>query len=363
MSLGGSNSGGLEGIRKTANLCHALSAVALGTRDLKGALAFVTDAHDVDASEPLTTELLDRLTELVGCEYASYEEHDWSRRTVLAYVHCSNEDPLAVTPPYVPEDFWSLPGEEHPRMILRPSAEFEVFSDRFDRRERERMRDEAEFNAKWLIVDRILFRVVEAGTRTAWLHFDSQRRDFGERDRELALTLRPHVEPLWRKAVARRQRADLLAALERNGDVDATRAIVLYKSDGRIDHATNEAHRLLAGWFASRNGRLPPELDEWAAKARPGDRHTERRNGSVLTVEAAGDFMLTLNEHCSADAELTPREREVLRLVAQGLTNAEIARKLWVTQSTVAKHLEHAYPKLGVHSRTAAVARLAKSAD
>ena len=70
--------------------------------------------------------------------------------------------------------------------------------------------------------------------------------------------------------------------------------------------------------------------------------------------------MLTLTEDCYADMELTPREREVLRLVAHGLTNAEIAQNLWVTPSTVAKHLENAYPKLGVHSRTAAVARLSK---
>jgi DNA-binding CsgD family transcriptional regulator len=58
--------------------------------------------------------------------------------------------------------------------------------------------------------------------------------------------------------------------------------------------------------------------------------------------------------------ELTQREREVLGLVAEGLTNAQIARTLWVAESTVAKHLEQAYAKLGVHSRTAAVARLRK---
>lgn len=55
---------------------------------------------------------------------------------------------------------------------------------------------------------------------------------------------------------------------------------------------------------------------------------------------------------------LTPREREVMRWVAEGLSNAEIARALVVEMSTVCKHLEHVYAKLGVRSRTAALAKL-----
>jgi DNA-binding CsgD family transcriptional regulator len=55
---------------------------------------------------------------------------------------------------------------------------------------------------------------------------------------------------------------------------------------------------------------------------------------------------------------LTPREREVVALVREGKTNAEIARELWIAPGTVRKHLEHVYEKLGVGSRTAALARL-----
>jgi DNA-binding CsgD family transcriptional regulator len=55
---------------------------------------------------------------------------------------------------------------------------------------------------------------------------------------------------------------------------------------------------------------------------------------------------------------LTPREREVLELVARGRTNAEVARMLWISPGTVRKHLENAYEKLGVHTRTGAVAAL-----
>lgn len=55
---------------------------------------------------------------------------------------------------------------------------------------------------------------------------------------------------------------------------------------------------------------------------------------------------------------LTPQERHVLALVAAGLSNAEIADRISVTCSTVRKHLEHAYRKLGVSSRVGAVAAL-----
>jgi DNA-binding CsgD family transcriptional regulator len=55
---------------------------------------------------------------------------------------------------------------------------------------------------------------------------------------------------------------------------------------------------------------------------------------------------------------LTRREREVMAHVSNGLTNADIARVLVIEPSTVRKHLEHVFEKLGVGSRTAALAKL-----
>ena len=51
---------------------------------------------------------------------------------------------------------------------------------------------------------------------------------------------------------------------------------------------------------------------------------------------------------------LTRRELEILGLVAEGLSNAQVARTLWVTEQTVKFHLSNTYRKLGVSNRTEA---------
>lgn len=58
---------------------------------------------------------------------------------------------------------------------------------------------------------------------------------------------------------------------------------------------------------------------------------------------------------------LTPRQTELLRLVAQGLTNRQIARRLDVSEGTVRRHLENIFSRLGVTSRTAAANHLAQA--
>ena len=53
---------------------------------------------------------------------------------------------------------------------------------------------------------------------------------------------------------------------------------------------------------------------------------------------------------------LTEREVEILQHLSRGLANKELARKLFVSEATVKSHLSHIYTKLGVDTRTAAVA-------
>jgi DNA-binding NarL/FixJ family response regulator len=58
----------------------------------------------------------------------------------------------------------------------------------------------------------------------------------------------------------------------------------------------------------------------------------------------------------TSTALLTPREREVLRLLAEGLTADEIAKQLFISKKTVGTHIEHIFTKLRVRSRAQAIA-------
>lgn len=75
---------------------------------------------------------------------------------------------------------------------------------------------------------------------------------------------------------------------------------------------------------------------------------------SVLSPAVAGALMGRLGDR--SPGALSPRELEVLRLVADGATNRAVARNLFVSEATVKTHLLHLYDKLGVRDRAAAVA-------
>jgi DNA-binding NarL/FixJ family response regulator len=57
-----------------------------------------------------------------------------------------------------------------------------------------------------------------------------------------------------------------------------------------------------------------------------------------------------------SDSELTDREREVLRLLAQGMDQAQVAQRLFISPKTVGKHIERILSKLSLHSRAQAIA-------
>lgn len=77
------------------------------------------------------------------------------------------------------------------------------------------------------------------------------------------------------------------------------------------------------------------------------------RGEAVLSPPIAARMLRRMRG--SAEENLSMRELEVLALVAKGFSNKEIARKLKISEATVKTHLLHAFSKLGVDDRTAAV--------
>lgn len=77
------------------------------------------------------------------------------------------------------------------------------------------------------------------------------------------------------------------------------------------------------------------------------------RGETVLAPQVATRLLSRVRESAP---DLSPRELEVVELVSTGLANREIARRLFVSEATVKSHLVHIFTKLGVTSRTAAVA-------
>ncbi|MBQ1044377.1 response regulator [Micromonospora sp. C72] len=78
------------------------------------------------------------------------------------------------------------------------------------------------------------------------------------------------------------------------------------------------------------------------------------RGQATLSPAVATRLMRQMRQ--PASEPLSQRELEVLELVARGSTNREAARQLFISEATVKTHLLHAYAKLGVNDRAAAVA-------
>ncbi|AVT28282.1 response regulator transcription factor [Plantactinospora sp. BC1] len=78
------------------------------------------------------------------------------------------------------------------------------------------------------------------------------------------------------------------------------------------------------------------------------------RGQAVLSPAVATRLMGQIRQ--PASEPLSQRELEVLELIAQGSTNREAARQLFISEATVKTHLLHVYAKLGVNDRAAAVA-------
>jgi non-specific serine/threonine protein kinase len=111
------------------------------------------------------------------------------------------------------------------------------------------------------------------------------------------------------------------------------------------------ADALTAQGRAAEATQLRAAADAAAAHPRAGGARLADQVAELAATRAAPDEL---------PEPLSARELEVLRLVAQGRSDAEVARALFLSVRTVGGHLGSAYRKLGVRSRTAAVRRIAE---
>ena len=138
---------------------------------------------------------------------------------------------------------------------------------------------------------------------------------------------------------------------ERDGDVP--RVVILTTFD--LDEYVVEALRAGASAFLLKDA--PPE--ELVAAIRTVDAGdavvAPRVTRRLLDRFAAALPAATPPGEPPAFASLTDREREVLMLIARGLSNAEIATELYVSETTVKTHVGHVLTKLGLRDRVQAV--------
>jgi len=164
-----------------------------------------------------------------------------------------------------------------------------------------------------------------------------------------------------RLAVARAPDVVLMdLRMPRVDGIEATRRLATERPSARVIALTTFADEptVLAALRAGARGYLTKDA---------GAEEIDRAIRAVARGEAALDAAVQHHVIAAAVSEapggagelpdgLTPREAEVLALIADGLTNGEIAEQLVVSQATVKSHVNHLFAKAGVRDRAQAVA-------
>lgn len=325
-------------------------------------LGFVSELKALEDPMPFPLRLVAELESLIAADGVFYSElNPVERRSILQVWHeADDKDQLfwGEEETYDPDEdlFWLL-RETHPLCGYRSSADDWTtalkVSDFVPLREFRRTpiydalyRGEIDH---WLDVG---LEPEPARTRLfIFTRFDQP--DFDERDRLVASLLQPHLAKRAEDAEAALRATEALAAIE-EGTIEEARRVVLCSATGVIEFGSASSRALLKHYLGLDNGRVPTSvLARRELRLRDGGRSLYVRIARTDNLH-----LLMLEERDTRIEKLTAREHQVLEQVVVGKENEAVARELGIAPATVAKHLEHAYRKLGVPNRTAAAALL-----
>lgn len=337
-------------------------------------LSLVSRLGGAEDPEGFRSGLLPGLRELVPCEIAAYNEIDFVADSLVALT-----DPGDVVPPGGVDTFARLNGQNVLIQRYQRTRDGRPYkwSDFITRRELHRSQLYSELYKELGTEYQMAFCLPAPADAVIGLTVNREKRDFSERDRNVLNLVRSPLTQAYRTVQRYSALASRLTALERGLERSGAGVVVLSDAGPTAEFLSDDAARALglpAGsegralpvvlrrWLegareggAGHGGAVPPLLLEGPDDARVGVHFLPaRRRGDpdALLVERA-DEILSIEQLRAAG--LTPRQAEVLQLVARGSGNAQIASRLHVSRRTVDKHLENIYEMLGAASRTQAV--------
>jgi DNA-binding CsgD family transcriptional regulator len=349
----------------------------LSEPDLRAMLDLVGESNGHRELATFRTAVLIGLRRLVPCEIASYNELEPAAGRAISLLDPAEAmiaDGEAILARYA---------HEHPLIVqhqrTRDGRAYKI-SDFMDRRALHATRLYQEAYRLMGVEYQMAFCLPSQPSITVGLALSRGARDFGERDRRVLNLVRPYLVQAYRNVDAYQRLRARLDALER-GAAESPTGIVVLDRRGGVELMSQTARGQLSRRFVlagSARAGLPVPLAEWVAGARvtqsngvpapacrplvlDGD---ERLVARFLPARGPDERDVIVLDPASGTPSvaalralgLTPRQAEVLRQVALGRTNEEIASALSLSRRTVQKHLEHVYARLGVTSRAAAAA-------
>ena len=334
----------------------------LSEHDASALLAFVSELRALDDPLPFPPRLLAGLRALIDAKDVAYSELDpVERSSILQVRHTPDAEEQVLRdnedwPDDERELWWSV-RPTHPICGYRSSTgdwtTVRKVSDALTLRE---FRQTPIYDAFYRgDIDHWLDVGLDPEPRRTrvfiFTRFDQD--DFDERDRLVVALLQPHLARRAEEAEAALRAAEALVEIE-EGSIEEARRIVLCSAAGVIEFGSASSRALLERYRVLENGRITSTLlARRELTVRDGDRSLQVRIAPTDNLH-----VLMLEERDGRVEKLTGREREVLEQVVVGKRNGAVALELGIAPATVAKHLEHAYGKLGVHNRMAAAALL-----